>query len=66
LRISTLVALGRESAVFRLSALLIALSAILSLVGVNFAGLIGVPIGIAITYLVLIFLSYKNLSGVSK
>ena len=66
LRISTLVALGRENAVFKLSVLLIALSAILSLVGVNFAGLIGVPIGIAITYLVLIFLSYKNLSGVNK
>ena len=66
LRISTLVALGRESAVFRLSALLIALSAIFSLIGVNVAGLIGVPVGIAIAYLALILLSYKNLSGATK
>ena len=66
LRISTLVAVGRENAVFRLSILLILLSTIFSFLGINLAGLIGVPIGIVLTYLVLIFLSYKNLDGINK
>ena len=66
LRVSALVAAGKESLVSRLSIFLIALSAILSLIGINLAGLIGVPIGIALTYLILIFLSYKNLSGITK
>lgn len=66
LRISALVAVDKENVVAKLSILLIAFSAILSLIGVNLAGLIGVPIGIALTYLILIVLSYKNLAGNSK
>ena len=66
IRLSALVAAGKENIVARLSVLLIVLSAILSIVGVNLAGLIGVPIGIALTYLILISLSYKKLTGISK
>lgn len=66
LRISVLVAAGKENIVTKLSVLLIVLSAILSIIGVNLAGLIGVPIGIALTYLILTFLSYKNLTKITK
>jgi len=66
IRISALVTAGKENIVTRLSVLLIVLSAIFSIIGVNLAGLIGVPIGIALTYLILISLSYKKLTGVSK
>jgi O-antigen/teichoic acid export membrane protein len=66
IRISVLVAAGKENVVSRLSALLIVSSALLSIVGVNLAGLIGIPIGIALTYVLLIFLSYRHLSGFTK
>lgn len=66
LRISDLVAAGRPNAVFKLSILLIVFTTTLSLVGVNLIGLIGIPIGIALTYLLLILLSYKNLGGIFK
>lgn len=66
LRISALVAAGKENIVSRLSLLLIAFSAILSFFGVKMLGLIGVPIGIAITYGILIILSYKNRFGLNK
>lgn len=66
IRISALIATGEENIVAKLSVLLIMLSAILSIIGVNLAGLIGVPIGIALTYLILILLSYKKLPGIAK
>ena len=66
IRISGLVAAGKENIVAKLSVLLIVLSAILSIIGVNLAGLIGVPIGIALTYLILITLSYKKLTRITK
>ena len=66
IRISSLIAAGKENIVAKLSVLLIMLSAILSIIGVNLAGLIGVPIGIALTYLILILLSYKKLTGIAK
>ncbi len=66
MRISALIATGEENIVAKLSVLLIMLSAILSIIGVNLAGLIGVPIGIALTYLILILLSYKKLPGIAK
>ena len=66
IRISALIATGEENIVAKLSVLLIMLSAILSIIGVNLAGLIGVPIGIALTYLILILLSYKKLTGIAK
>lgn len=66
LRISALVAAGKENIVAKLSFLLIAFSTIFSLIGVNLAGLIGVPIGIAVTYLILIIFSYKKLAGITK
>ena len=66
IRISALVAEGREKVVAKLSFLLITFSTIFSLIGVNLAGLIGVPIGIAVTYLILIIFSYKKLSGITK
>jgi len=66
IRISALVAAGKENIVAKLSVLLIMLSASLSIIGVNLAGLIGVPIGIALTYLILILLSYEKLTGIAK
>lgn len=66
IRLAVLVTAGSEKIVTKLSGLLIVLSAILSIIGVNLAGLIGVPIGIALTYLILIFLSYKKLTGITK
>ena len=66
IRISSLIAAGKENIVAKLSVLLIMLSTILSIIGVNLAGLIGVPIGIALTYLILILLSYKKLTGIAK
>lgn len=66
IRISALVAEGRENVVAKLSFLLIAFSTIFSLIGVKLAGLIGVPIGIAVTYLILIIFSYKKLNGIAK
>ena len=59
LRIATLVTQGRESNVMKISILLIAMSALFSLIGVNLVGLIGVPIGIGLTYLILLYFSYK-------
>jgi len=66
IRISALVAASKENLVKRLSLLLIVFSTILSFFGVKMVGLIGVPIGIAITYGILIILSYKNRVGLSK
>jgi O-antigen/teichoic acid export membrane protein len=66
IRISALVAEGRENDVAKLSLLLIACSTIFSLIGVKLAGLIGVPIGIAVTYLILLIFSYKKLNGIAK
>jgi len=66
IRTSALVAAGKEKIVANLSVLLIVLSAVFSIIGVNLAGLIGVPIGIALTYLILITLSYKKLTGITK
>lgn len=66
IRLAVLVTAGSEKIVTKLSGLLIVLSAILSIIGVNLVGLIGVPIGIALTYLILIFLSYKKLTGITK
>ena len=66
IRISALVAASKENLVKRLSLLLIVFSTILSFFGVKMVGLIGVPIGIAITYGILIILSYKNKVGLSK
>ena len=66
IRISSLVVAGKERLVSRISMSLIILSVAFSLIGVNFAGLIGVPIGIALTYLILIFYSHVNLRGVAK
>jgi O-antigen/teichoic acid export membrane protein len=66
IRISSLVVAGKESLVSQISVLLIILSTVLSLIGVNFVGLVGVPISIALTYLILIFYSNKNLKAVTK
>jgi O-antigen/teichoic acid export membrane protein len=66
IRISSLVVAGKESLVSQISVLLIILSTVLSFIGVNFVGLVGVPIGIALTYLILIFYSNKNLKAVTK
>ena len=66
IRISALVAEGREIVVAKLSLLLIVFSTIFSIIGVKLAGLIGVPIGIAVTYLILIIFSYKKLNGIAK
>lgn len=66
IRISALVAEGKENVVAKLSFLLIAFSTIFSLIGVKLAGLMGVPIGIAVTYLILIIFSYKKLNGITK
>jgi O-antigen/teichoic acid export membrane protein len=62
LRLSELVADGQEKRVSRLSILLIATSTILCLIGINLFGLVGAPLGLALTYLILIFFSYKNMA----
>jgi O-antigen/teichoic acid export membrane protein len=59
LRLSELVADGQEKIVNRLSILLIAASTIMCLIGINLVGLVGAPLGLALTYLFLIFFSYK-------
>ena len=62
LRLSELIADGQEKIVTRLSILLIAASTILCLIGINLFGLVGAPLGLALTYLILIFFSYKNMA----
>jgi O-antigen/teichoic acid export membrane protein len=62
LRLSELVADGREKIVTRLSIYLIVTSTIMCLVGVNLFGLLGAPLGLALTYLLLIFFSHKNMA----
>ena len=59
LRVSELIAKGEEKIVARLSITLIVASMILSILGVNLAGLVGIPIGIALAYFALILFSYK-------
>ena len=66
LRVSALVAESKEKLVTKVSLLLIALSTLLSFIGIKLAGLIGVPIGIAISYAILILLSYTNRVRLSK
>ena len=66
LRISGLVAESKEKLVTKVSLLLIALSTLLSFIGVKLAGLVGIPIGIAISYAILILLSYTNKVELSK
>ena len=65
-RMSELVSIGKENLVAKLSILLIGTSTVLTFLGVNLAGLIGVPIGITVTYLILLFLSYKELKRTTK
>jgi hypothetical protein len=59
LRVSELVANSEEKTVTRLSVALIVVSSILSILGVSLAGLVGIPIGIALSYFALILFSYK-------
>jgi O-antigen/teichoic acid export membrane protein len=66
LRMSELVSAGKENIVARLSVHLIVISAVLSILGVRLAGLIGVPIGIAVAYLILLLFSYKAPYKVTK
>ena len=66
LRVSALVAESKEKLVTKVSLLLIALAALLSFIGIKLAGLIGVPIGIAISYALLVLLSYTNRVGLRK
>ena len=66
LRVSTLVAESKDKLVTKVSLLLIALSTLLSFIGIKLAGLIGVPIGIAISYAILVLLSYTNRVGLHK
>ena len=66
LRVSTLVNENKEKLVTKVSLLLITLSTLLSFIGVKLAGLIGIPIGIAISYAILILLSYTNKVGLNK
>ena len=66
LRVSALVTESKEELVTRVSLLLIALSTLLCFTGVKLAGLIGVPIGIAISYAILILLSYTRKVGLGK
>ena len=66
LRVSTLVAQGRERNVLHVSILLIVLSSVFSLIGVKLAGLVGVPIGIGLAYLVLIFITDNILGKIIK
>lgn len=66
LRVSSLVAESKEKLVTKVSLLLIALSTLLSFIGIKLAGLIGVPIGIAISYAILVLLSYTNRVGLLK
>jgi O-antigen/teichoic acid export membrane protein len=66
LRVSTLVNENKEKLVTKVSLLLITLSTLLSFIGVKLAGLIGVPIGIAISYAILILLSHTNKVGLNK
>jgi len=65
LRLSELVADGQEKIVTRLSIYLIVTSTIMCLIGVNLFGLVGAPLGLALTYLLLIFFSYKNMAKVA-
>jgi len=66
LRVSTLVNENKEKLVTKVSLLLIMLSALLSFIGVKLAGLIGIPIGITISYAILILLSHTNKVGLNK
>lgn len=66
LRVSALVAESKEKLVTKVSLLLIALSTLLSFIGIKLAGLIGVPIGIAISYAILVLISYTNRVGLRK
>lgn len=66
LRVSALVAESKEKLVTKVSFLLIALSTLLSFIGIKLAGLIGVPIGIAISYAILVLLTYSNRVGLRK
>jgi O-antigen/teichoic acid export membrane protein len=59
LRVSELVANSEEKTVTRLSVALMVVSSILSILGVSLAGLVGIPIGIALSYFALILFSYK-------
>jgi O-antigen/teichoic acid export membrane protein len=63
LRVSELIAKGKEKIVTRLSVFLIVASLVLSVMGVNLAGLVGIPLGIALAYLTLILFSYKHKVG---
>jgi len=63
LRVSELIARGQEKIVTRLSVFLIVTSLALSVTGVSFAGLVGIPLGIALAYLTLILFSYKHKVG---
>lgn len=66
LRVSALIAESKEKLVTKVSLLLITLSTLLSFIGIKLAGLIGVPIGIAISYAILVLLSYTNRVGLRK
>jgi hypothetical protein len=66
IRISSLIVDGKESLISRISFSLIIISALFSFIGVKFVGLVGVPIGIGLTYLVLIVYSHANLKRVTK